>query len=188
MGKLWYPEIPDKKYIAPIEKVEKRGNEYVVSFRMNKESVKSYGNFRQVKFTLKMTEEGLKIRMDGKGKEATNLVEIANFVVDFGCNGEKFTVEQIGQAVDVNTDIVRNGNQLYWAMDNYAQIDNIRLQSLDAPLVSFGKNGIAEYTGGLQKKKKASFYINLFNNHWGTNFPQWMEGDYSFEFILSEQK
>lgn len=187
MGKLWYPEISDKKFISPIEKVEKKGEEYEVTFRMNKESVKSYGNFKEVKFTIKQTEDGLSIRMEGKGKEAINLVEIGNFVVDLGCDGKKFTVEQIGQEVDVNTDLVPNTNQLYWAMDNFAKIDHIRLQSIDAPLVSFGKNGIAEYTGGVQKKKKASFYINLFNNHWGTNFPQWMEGDYSFEFVLSHQ-
>lgn len=187
MGKLWYPEIPDKKYIAPIEKVEKKGEEYEVCFRINKESVKTYGNFKQVTMRLKKTEEGICIRMDGKGKDAINLVEIGNFVVDLGCDGKKFIVEQIGQEVDVNEDLVPNTNQLYWAMDRFAEVDNVRLQSLDAPLVSFGKNGIAEYTGGVQKKKKASFYINLFNNHWGTNFPQWFEGDYSFEFILSEK-
>lgn len=187
MGKLWYPEIPDRKFVAPIEKVERKGNVYEVTFKTNRESVRSYGNFKELKFTLKKTEDGIDIRMDGKGKDAINLVEIGNFVVDLGGEGKKFVVEQIGQAVDVNVDLVRNANQLYWAMDSYAQIDDIRLQSLDAPVVSFGKNGIAEYTGGLQRKKKASFYVNLFNNHWGTNFPQWMEGDYSFEFILSER-
>lgn len=27
-------------------------------------------------------------------------------------------------------------------------------------------------------------YCNLFNNMWGTNFPQWMGGDYTFRFLL----
>ena len=38
------------------------------------------------------------------------------------------------------------------------------------------------------KKKKAAFVVNFFNNHWGTNFPQWIEGDYSFEMKLFEKK
>ena len=27
-------------------------------------------------------------------------------------------------------------------------------------------------------------YFNLFNNMWGTNFPQWIEGTFTYRFVL----
>ena len=101
-------------------------------------------------------------------------------------NGKSFFVEQAGVPIDVDHEIVKNANQILWSVDRYAQIDNTILQTYDAPLVSFGKNAIFEFNGGASHKKKPCFVVNLFNNQWGTNFPQWIEGEFSFEFSLTE--
>ena len=102
--------------------------------------------------------------------------------------GNTFFVEQAGREVNVDTDIVKNGNQVLWAMDGYARIDDIKLCSYDAPLVSFGENAVCRFNGGKRRKSKPNFVVNVFNNHWGTNFPQWIEGDFAFAFMLTQEK
>ena len=184
-GKLWYPEIEDKRYIARIANVEKVDNTYEILFRTDKNSFAEYGNFKQYKIKLFKTQEGIQISFYGTGKDAINLVEAGNFVVDLEDEGKHFLVQQIGQCMDVNKDIIKNSNQILWAMDEYAEIDGIRLYSHSAPLVAFERNAICQFNCVKSRKKKAKFVINLFNNHWGTNFPQWMEGDYNFNFTLT---
>ena len=53
----------------------------------------------------------------------------------------------------------------------------------DAPLVALGETGIYRFRKKY-KAKEPALYFNLFNNMWGTNFPQWIEGDYSFRFLI----
>jgi alpha-mannosidase len=81
---------------------------------------------------------------------------------------------------------VRGANRTLWAMDEYARIGNVKLQSIDAPLVSFCRNPILRWAGNGKERYAPLFAVNLFNNQWGTNFPQWIEGDFDFEFVLSE--
>ena len=50
--------------------------------------------------------------------------------------------------------------------------------------VSLGDTGIYKYLRDYREPDKAIAYFNLFNNMWGTNFPQWIEGDLSYRFIL----
>lgn len=185
-GKLWYPEIKDERFVAKITDVKKENNVYDIEFSTDKKSFTEFGNFIEYRIRLYKTGGDIKIEFYGEHKSAINLVEAGNFIVDLGGDGEMFTVEQIGQPINVNKDIIRNGNQILWSMDNYAEIDGVRLYSESAPLVSFGGNAICRFNGGRMQKKKAKFVINLFNNHWGTNFPQWMEGNYRFLFTLSK--
>lgn len=187
-GKLWYPEITDKRYLANITEVKKENNAYTIEFFTNQASYEEFGNFKRYKLKLCKTNGNIKISFNGFEKSAINLVEAGNFVIDFEEKGKSFLVEQIGQVVNVNNDIIKNGNQILWAMDNYAEIDGIQLYSNSAPLVSFGKNAICRFNGGKQQKYDAKFVINCFNNHWGTNFPQWIEGNFSFNFILTNNQ
>jgi len=53
-------------------------------------------------------------------------------------------------------------------------------------LVSFGESSIFKFNGGkYNKPKENTFVFNLFNNQWGTNFPQWIEGSFIFDYIIN---
>lgn len=186
-GKLRYPEIPDRRYLGKIVNVKSEGNVWTFTFAPPKESVQEYGNFSAYRLQLIRTQNGLHIAFKGKGKQANSLVEAGNFIVELE-RGNTFFVEQAGREVNVDTDIVKNGNQVLWAMDGYARIDDIKLCSYDAPLVSFGENAVCRFNGGKRRKSKPNFVVNVFNNHWGTNFPQWIEGDFAFAFMLTQEK
>jgi alpha-mannosidase len=55
---------------------------------------------------------------------------------------------------------------------------------VDAPLVAFGDivrgNWPAEF-----KPKSSAMFSWLMNNYWGTNFPAWQGGDYTFRYMLT---
>jgi hypothetical protein len=57
---------------------------------------------------------------------------------------------------------------------------------VDAPLVAFGDivrgNWPAEF-----KPKSSTIFSWLMNNYWGTNFPAWQGGDYTFRYMLTSR-
>lgn len=183
-GRMWYLEIPDKKYQVKPGIIRKGSNASEAEFIMPRESFETYGNFRSLKISVYESEDGLKIEVKGNDKDAVGYVEAGNIYIDTEESGGYY-IDQIGQEINVETDVVKGSNHILWAADGYARIGNSVLRSFDAPLISFGKNAICRYNGGKREKYKPSFCVNLFNNHWGTNFPQWIEGSFSFELSLN---
>lgn len=187
-GRYGYPPAERKTYRSRVGNIKKIPDGYLAEFMQSEESCEQYGNFRTVKIALSLTERGLHIRFDGTGKEATPMVEAGNFLISLNRSGERFTVKQGDQEIDVRHDIVVGANHNLWAVNEWAAIDDMVLHTYDASLVSFGGNGICKYWAGVPRSHKAVFCVNLFNNHWGTNFPQWIEGDVSYEFILNKER
>lgn len=185
-GRNYYPEIPSKKFQWKPYQVEKGNGKTRVYFENESESFLDYGNFAKGEVLLWCENNELKITLQCDYKEPNSLLEAGNFIIDTQTEGKTFKVEQGGIMVDVDKDIVSNSNQILWSVDKYAQIDDVVLKTIDAPLVSFGKNAIYEFNGGKPRKKDAKFVVNLFNNQWGTNFPQWIEGEFSFSFELNK--
>jgi hypothetical protein len=57
------------------------------------------------------------------------------------------------------------------------------LETLDAPVVTMGEKTPLGFSN-LQPDLAAGFHISLFNNAWGTNYPQWFGEDMRFRFRL----
>jgi hypothetical protein len=57
------------------------------------------------------------------------------------------------------------------------------LETLDAPLVAPGNPSLLNFNNQ-QPDPQKGMHINLYNNVWGTNFPQWYEEDARFRFVL----
>jgi len=58
------------------------------------------------------------------------------------------------------------------------------LTTRDAPLVAPGTPALLRFTDVLPDMT-GGIHVNLFNNAWGTNFPQWNAGDAGFNFQLN---
>ncbi len=57
------------------------------------------------------------------------------------------------------------------------------LQTLDAPVIAFGERSPLNFS--LQVPDfAAGAHVCLFNNCWGTNYPQWSGGDWTYRFQL----
>ena len=183
-GRNYYPEISSRIFYWKPTSVEKISDQVFIKFKTPMVSCEDYGNMPGGTLVIWQENGMLKLALDCDCKQATAMLEAGNFIIETNSVGKHYYIEQAGMEVDIDRDIIPNANQILWSVDRYAKIDNIQLMSYDAPLISFGKNAIFEFNGGKMRSKKPIFVVNLFNNQWGTNFPQWIEGEFSFEFAL----
>ncbi|MBK8882085.1 MAG: hypothetical protein IPN67_06745, partial [Bacteroidales bacterium] len=106
--------------------------------------------------------------------------EAAWICLPFKCNNPKYRLGRIGAIVDPEKDMITdNSNHHMWWVNTGVAIYNeetgrgIGICSPDAPVVSIGEPG--EYKFDRQyRPEKPYVYVNLYNNHWRTNFPPWI--------------
>ncbi|MFC7055095.1 DUF5054 domain-containing protein [Enterococcus alcedinis] len=60
----------------------------------------------------------------------------------------------------------------------------LQITSETAPLVSMGRRGLLKFDQA-QTSLNEGIFVNLYNNTWGTNFPDWFEDDMTFKFGAS---
>lgn len=60
----------------------------------------------------------------------------------------------------------------------------LELTTLDAPVVAMGDKSPLNYSRELPDMQNGVHFC-LFNNAWGTNYPQWASGDWMYRFRLS---
>ena len=121
-------------------------------------------------------------------KEETPLVESANIMLPFNLNDD-FTVEfsKTSSVVDWKRDIVKGANYGLQCVGKWINVydgeKGVLIIPYNTPLFSVGKNQVYKFVTDVYDTKP-TIYINLFNNSWGTNFPQWMGGEYTFKLRL----
>lgn len=102
----------------------------------------------------------------------------------------EWQVEKMGQEVSP-LEVVPFGNRHLHASGKYVAwrraSREIRISSLDAPLVCPGEPSLLNFTND-QPQIVAGMHFNLLNNLWGTNFPMWFEEDCRFRFTFSLSK
>jgi len=88
-------------------------------------------------------------------------------------------------------DVVTNGTRHVHAVwDGAAYIGGtggavVMLRTLDAPIVSPGDvDHILWYDGTSVPVMSGGINVNVYNNVWGTAFPQWYDSDGRFRFML----
>jgi alpha-mannosidase len=96
------------------------------------------------------------------------------------CANPKFRLGRLGADLDPVKDItVENANyHLSWVNTGVAVYDGqsgagVALCPQDSPLVSLGEPGEYKFDPRYEPKR-AYVYVNLYNNHWRTNFAGWI--------------
>ncbi len=84
-------------------------------------------------------------------------------------------------------DVVRNGNRKLHATNRGVALVTcgieMLIESIDAPLVAPGAPSLLDFNNRRPPLKRG-VHFNLFNNVWGTNFPQWTSEDARFRFAV----
>ncbi len=135
------------------------------------------------KITLSITLQGLAPTADLEvswQKQPDTWPETAWICLPFKCDNPKFRLGRIGADVDPVKDMITdNANyHLFWVNNGLSVYDSetgggIGICSQDAPLVSLGEPGEYKFDKRYEPQKPY-VYINLYNNHWRTNFPAWI--------------
>ena len=97
------------------------------------------------------------------------------------------SVEKTGELVHV-FDVVRGGGRAMHAVQEHIRwadgaTGSLTLHTLDAPVIAVGNRTPLNFSFD-QPDFTAGAHISLFNNAWGTNYPQWCGGDWTFRFHL----
>lgn len=148
-----------------------------------------YGNAAAVSLSATLYEHepyiDLELRLNGK--EETPFVESGHIALPIRLPNARATVQKLGQVVDPAADIVDKANHVLYCCDRWVDIGDGRkgmaIIPLDTPLFSFGESGMLRFRNAC-REEKPTLLFNLFNNSWGTNFPQWMGGSYRFRYRL----
>jgi alpha-mannosidase len=113
-------------------------------------------------------------------KQPDTWPEAAWICLPFKCDNPKFRLGRLGADADPVKDMVTdNSNHHLWWVNNGVTVYDGKsgagfgISSPDAPLVSLGEPGEYKFDKHFEPQKPY-VYLNLFNNHWRTNFPAWI--------------
>ncbi len=97
-----------------------------------------------------------------------------------------WVMEKVEQPV-LATDVVRGGGramhavtEAIWCRDGKREIE---FRTLDAPVIALGDKSPLNYSTALPDAG-SGMHVCLFNNAWGTNYPQWAGGDWQYRFQI----
>jgi len=187
-GREAYPECIHKTYHPKF--LSHSIKDHTITFLYEgRESVERYGDAKQVSLSITLPPVGdeVFIKLDLINKQETPYIESGTFLFPFA-DAQNYKINKSSSVLDPAKDIQEDANHVLYCLENFMSAENnengICIITKDAPLVSLGDTGIYKYLKNYREPDKAIAYFNLFNNMWGTNFPQWIEGDLSYRFIL----
>jgi hypothetical protein len=188
-GREAYPECEHKTY-SPTFRTYSIENDTVIFKYDNSESVEQYGDAEQIEIevTLPPVGEELFVNLRLKNKKETPYIESGSFIFPYAENVHHFSVNKSNVVLDPAKDIQEDANHVFYSLENYisavGEQNGICIIAKDTPLVSLGDTGVYKYRKDYKKPEEQILYFNLFNNMWGTNFPQWIGGDLCYRYIL----
>lgn len=113
-------------------------------------------------------------------KQPDTWPEAAWICLPFKCDNPKFRLGRLGADADPVKDMITdNANCHLWWVNNGVAVYNgntgkgVGICSQDAPVVSLGEPGEYKFDKRYEPAKPY-VYLNLYNNHWRTNFPAWI--------------
>lgn len=188
-----YPRIPSRTFPSAARLVEERkagGLQQIrISYGTDPDSRGEFGNAESAELTITLGDrEGVDFELKLKGKKETAFAEAGFFVLPLRADRPQYRLQKMGAVVDPLSDIERGANFRLHCLDQWIDVQEdggagLAVFALDAPLCSLGEPGVYKYDAEY-RPQSPTLYFNLFNNQWGTNFPQWIGGDFTYRFRL----
>ena len=188
MGRQGYPyDLFSKEYEPKSIEVVKANDGRKVRYIPQTDEY-GYGN-ALAEISARKYGKGILVSVDIKDKQASPIVESGDVYFNTNIKDPEYFVHRMGAEVDVANDVVEDANQVLYGVEKYARINQLKISPFDSALVAFGECATLYKvnTGKFVAPKEPTFVFNLFNNMWGTNFPQWHEGNFHFEFFIEEE-
>lgn len=187
-GRDQYPECEDESYCSIYKNYQVTGDTVNFYYKTG-ESSEQYGDAEEIRLeiTLPSAGEELFFSLHVNNKQETPFVEAGSIRLPIAISSPHYRLNKPGVVIDPREDIVEDANHVLYAVDNFAAAGNasagVCVVGKDTPLLSIGEMGIYEWRHSF-RETNPDFHFNLFNNMWGTNFPQWLGGSFTFRFAL----
>ena len=134
-------------------------------------------------FTLPRQQANLEVEWRVAGKTADPIPEGGWLCFPFAVKDPLFRLGRLGGPIDPAKEIIGGANRHYFCISTGVAIaggdkTGIGLCPIDSPCVSLGEPGLWKFSLDYVAKKPTVF-VNLYNNMWNTNFPEWIDGTWS---------
>lgn len=193
LGRMNYPEQKHLTYLPEKARFEAErvgnGIKVLITYHNDVESWRSYGNSPETVLEVKLydEEDAIDMKVILLNKQETPFIESGHILFPFAAEDQAVTMNKMGQVLDIAEDIVKDGNHAIYCCENWIDVTSgdecATLICKDSPLNSVGESGIYKFYPEYRKMEPV-IYNNLFNNMWGTNFPQWLGGNLEYSYRL----
>ncbi len=140
-----------------------------------------------VEYRLAAEGPHVEIRLVAAGKRASRLPEAMWFsFCPAADDPDGWLLDKLGQQVAPQDVIADGGRHLHGVGRGaeYRDADGgLGIDTVDAPLVAPGRPALLEFDND-PLDLRGGMHVNLYNNLWGTAFPQWYDEDMQFRFGL----
>lgn len=187
-GRENYPDCVHKVFRPQFQGWKVKGRELHLSYLTDESSI-AYGDGRSMELilTLPCTGDALYITFAIEEKQETPFIESGSLVFPF-TGKVSYQIGKPGGVIDPKTQIQPCGNHALFNLERQVTVlterGSVSICSLDAPLFGIGSPGVYKFHKQFGDDRKPILYFNLFNNMWGTNFPQWIGGNLRYRFVL----
>lgn len=189
----------DQEMTRPVDKSLKytmqRGTVQHIKYEKNAHAVKATVFCRTeadddylLSYTLEDNSPYVKIGWCLRNKPAEPQPEAGWLAFPFKVGQPTFRLGRIGSIVNPATDFVKNTNHDYYFVNTGLAVlnhqgDGFGLNTPNAPAVSLDRPGLFRFSSDFVPEQP-NVFVNLFNNQWGTNFTEWIEGGLSAQIYL----
>lgn len=186
-GRENYPECTHETFLPRFAGVRVQGR--TLCFRFRGSACAAYGDAEEIELrvTLPPFGEELFVELKLLRKQKTPFIESGSLVFPAAASEPRYFLNKNGSVLDPEKDIVENANHVFYCLEAYAAVQGkaggVCIVAHDTPLLSIGETGVYRFRSTYEKHSP-DLYFNLFNNMWGTNFPQWLGGDLSFRYTV----
>lgn len=185
-GRENYPDCAHETFYPEFTGWDVRGHELNLHYQTGK-SGSDYGDGRSVCLTIGFCGDELTVTLTLTDKQETPFIESGSLIFPFA-GKVSYCIGKPGGIIDPKTQIQRLCNHALFNLERQVTVQgmqgSVSICSLDAPLFGIGSTGVYEYHKEFGKDREPAIYFNLFNNMWGTNFPQWIGGNFRYRFVL----
>jgi len=134
-------------------------------------------------FTFPHSQPYVEVEWRINDKKADPLPEGGWLCFPFAVSEPRFLLGRLGGPIDPAKDIIPGANRHYFCLNTGVSIADkegrgMGLCPIDSPCVSLDEPGLWKYSLDYLPKKP-SVFVNLYNNEWNTNFPEWIGGSWS---------
>lgn len=188
-GREGYPFCSHVTFLPQFESYSVAGDTIVFNYRGCADSVAQYGDAERIELrvTLPPAGEEIFVTLDLINKQESPYVESGSLLFPFA-EAREYQINKTNVVLNPAADIQKNANHAHFCLSNFLSAANdeggVCIVTHDAPLVSLGDPGIYTFKGEFREPEEPAAYFNLFNNMWGTNFPQWLGGSFRYRFTL----
>ena len=141
-----------------------------------------------VTYTLYENQPYIEMVWGVDGKKPDPHPEAGWLAFPFIVSEPEYRLYRTGGIVDPATELVAGTNHDYYFLNTSMALHDgsgrgIGLNSPSSPGVSIDEPGLFRFSGQ-RDLQTGNVFVNLFNNQWGTNFTEWIEGSFSSRIYI----